>query len=82
MAESKKPIKTVKFKAFKDDDKYKDDIFVSVNGKRYQIKRGVEVEIPECVYKVLMNSQGQDQAAFNLMEKKEREFETESEKFG
>lgn len=82
MAESKKPTKTVKFKAFKDDDKYKDDIFVSVNGKRYQIKRGVEVEIPECVYKVLMNSQGQDQAAFTLMEKKEREFETESEKFG
>ncbi len=82
MAESKKSIKTVKFKAFKDDDKYKDDIFVSVNGKRYQIKRGVEVEIPECVYKVLMNSQGQDQAAFNLMEKKEREFETESKKFG
>lgn len=82
MAEAKKTVKTVKFTAFKDDDKYKDDIFVSVNGKRYQIKRGVEVEIPESVYKVLVNSQGQDQAAFNLMEKKEREFETESENLG
>ena len=82
MAEAKKTVKTVKFTAFKDDDKYKDDIFVSVNGKRYQIKRGEEVEIPESVYKVLMNSQGQDQAAFNLMEKKASQFAAETDKLG
>ncbi len=31
----------------------KDDVFVAVNGKRYQIKRGVAVEVPWNVAKVL-----------------------------
>ena len=82
MAEAKNTEKLVPFRAFKDDGRYKDDIFVSVNGKRYQIKRGVEVMIPESVYEVLMNSQVQDQAAFSLMEQKANEFISETQKFG
>lgn len=82
MAETKKAVKTVKFTAFKDDDKYKDDIFVAVNGKRYQIKRGVEVEVPESVYKVLMNSSAQDQAAYRLMEQKANDYKSETERLG
>jgi hypothetical protein len=82
MAEAKKTENMVKFHAFKDDDKYKDDIFVAVNGKRYQIKRGVDVMVPESVYEVLQNSQTQDQAAFRLMENKANEFESETKKFG
>lgn len=82
MAEAKNTEKLVKFRAFKDDGRYKDDIFVSVNGKRYQIKRGVDVMIPESVYEVLMNSQVQDQAAFSLMEQKANEFISETQKFG
>ena len=31
----------------------KDDVFVAVNGKRYQIKRGMAVEVPWNVAKVL-----------------------------
>ena len=82
MAEAKTTEKMVKFHAFKDDGRYKDDIFVAVNGKRYQIKRGVDVMIPESVYEVLMNSQIQDQAAYRLMEEKANDFESESKKFG
>lgn len=82
MAEAKMTEKMVKFRAFKDDGRYKDDIFVAVNGKRYQIKRGVDVMIPESVYEVLMNSQIQDQAAYRLMEEKANEFESETNKFG
>lgn len=33
----------------------KDDVYVAVNGKSYQIKRGVEVEVPACVAEVLNN---------------------------
>lgn len=40
-----------------------DDVFVSVNGKTYQIQRGKEVEVPACVYEVLMNSQKMDALA-------------------
>jgi signal peptidase I len=88
MAEAKKTdqVKTteemVKFTAFKDDGRYKDDIFVSVNGKRYIIKRGEEVIIPKSVYEVLMNSQKQNQAAYRLMEEQADKFEAESQRYG
>lgn len=35
----------------------KDDVFVGVNGKTYQIKRGVEVVVPLAVAKVLERSE-------------------------
>jgi hypothetical protein len=43
----------VKYMAFKDDGKYKDDIVVIVNGHNFIIKRGVIVEIPRYVVAVL-----------------------------
>lgn len=30
-----------------------DDMFVAVNGRTFLIKRGVEVEVPECVVEVI-----------------------------
>ena len=33
--------------------KEKDDVWVSVNGEKYLIKRGVEVEVPDYVAEVL-----------------------------
>ena len=74
--------KMVKFTAFKDDDKYKDDIFVCVKGKAYQIKRGETVMIPQHVYNVLINNHNQSQAAYKLMDQKADEFKSESKKFG
>ena len=71
MAESKKKnplLELVPFKAFKDDDKYKDDVFVEINGKAWQIKRGEWVKIPRYVYNYLMRSQEQDNATYRLME--------------
>jgi hypothetical protein len=79
-AESKKPKKNplhelVPFTAFKDDGKYKDDIFVSVNGRRWQIKRGVEVKIPRYVYNYLMRSQAQNNVTYKFMEQKASEYD-------
>jgi hypothetical protein len=50
----------VTVKLFKDNRRYKGDVFVSVNGRRYQIQRGVEVEVPAEVAEVLEHSQHQD----------------------
>ncbi len=36
----------VKVYLFKDNDKYKDDLFVAVNGESMMVPRGKEVEIP------------------------------------
>ena len=35
----------------------KDDVYVAVNGKSYQIKRGVDVEVPDYVAEVLQHKE-------------------------
>lgn len=57
----------VPFYAFKDDDKYKDDITVGVNGRVFRIKRGVEVMIPRYVYNVLVRGLNQDTKTADLI---------------
>ena len=37
-----------------------EDVFVSVNERTWIVKRGVEVEVPECVMEVLLHSQEMD----------------------
>ena len=59
MAEAKKKTETIRL--FSDGGKYKGDLFVSVNGVNYKIRRGVEVEVPPEVAEVLEHSQMQDE---------------------
>lgn len=66
----------VKVKLFRDNNKYKDDVFVSVNGENCVIKRGVEVEIKRKFADVLDKSDLQDYETSMLIEKKSREFAT------
>lgn len=65
----------VPFWAFKDDDKYKDDIVVGWNGKVYRIQRGKHVRIPREVYNIIRRSMAQDAAAAEYMEQKGHEYE-------
>ena len=53
--------KNVRIRLFKDNSRYKGDLFVSVNGVNYKIRRGVEVEVPREVAEVLEHSQMQDE---------------------
>lgn len=59
--------KKVKVRLFKDGEKYKDDVFVAVNGKSCLIKRGQTVEIEEKFAEVLENSANQDAATADLI---------------
>ena len=52
--------KNVRIRLFKDNSRYKGDLFVSVNGVNYKIRRGVE-EVPPEVAEVLEHSQQQDE---------------------
>lgn len=58
----------VEVKLFKDNDKYKDDVFVSVNGDNCVIKRGVRVKVKRKFAEVLDNSEYQDYLAAKLIE--------------
>lgn len=50
-------------KLFKDNNKYKDDVFVSVNGVGMIVPRGVEVKIPRKYAEALENSEQQNSFA-------------------
>lgn len=64
----------VKVKLFRDNNKYKDDVFVAVNGENCVIKRGEEVLVKRKFAEVLDNSDLQDYETSLLIEKKSQEF--------
>lgn len=66
---------------FKDTDRYKDDVVVSLNGKLYVIKRGVRVKVPKAVKEILDHSREQDQQTALLQEELETDFMEKSEKY-
>lgn len=66
--------KYVEVKLFKDNAKYKDPVFVSVNGETCAIERGVRVKIKKKFADVLDNSDAQDYETSLLIEKKSGEF--------
>lgn len=64
----------VEVRLFKDNNKYKDDMFVAVNGENCVIKRGEKVKIKRKFAEVLNNSDLQDYETSKLIEKKSSEF--------
>lgn len=76
------PEEKVPFFLFKDNDKYKDDVFVAVNGRSFQIKRGETVMVPRYVAEILEQSMAQDQATANLIERQSDEYAAEAARLG
>lgn len=68
----------VSIRLFKDNDKYKDDVFVAVNGERVQIRRGEDVMIKRKFANVLEQSMKQDMATAGLIERKSNEYSNEA----
>lgn len=64
----------VEVKLFKDNNKYKDDVFVAVNGENCVIKRGERIKIKRKFADVLDKSDMQDYETSMLIEKKSSEF--------
>lgn len=64
----------VDVRLFKDNNKYKDDVYVSVNGENCVIKRGVPVKIKRKFALVLETSDMQDYETSMLIEEKSKEF--------
>ena len=77
MAETKNE-KLVRYKAFKDNDKYKDDITVIVNGRIWRIQRGVWVDLPQYVIDVIEQGNDQDLAAANYSEQQQEAYKKTS----
>lgn len=65
----------VEVKLFKDTGKYKDDVFVGVNGETIAIKRGERVKIKRKFAEVLDHSEHQDYETAELISRKSGEWE-------
>lgn len=69
----------VTVKLMKDSERYKDDVFVGVNGKGWLIKRGVPVQIPRYVAMALEDSLAQDEQTAMLIDKKTADYQRKIE---
>ena len=69
------PKRRVTIMLFKDNGKYKDPLYVSVNGYNAQIQRGVPVEVPYYVKKHIEEMQTQDVNTALLIENHVKEYE-------
>lgn len=72
----------VAVKLFRDNDKYRDDVYVAVNGKNCVIKRGEWVKIRRKFALVLDASEIQDMKTAAFLESEQRKFAEESERAG
>ena len=63
----------VEVKLFKDSAKYKDDVFVAVNGENVLIQRGIRVKIKRKFAEALDNSELQDYETAELITRKVKE---------
>lgn len=72
----------VEVKLFKDTGKYKDDVFVSVNGENVLIQRGVRVKIKRKHAEALDNSELQDYETAELITRKVKEGEKSAKDAG
>ena len=75
-----KPAKKVKIRLFKDNGRYAKPVFVAVNGHKFIVPRGVDVEVPEYIAKVLDESFRQDMATADQLMELERKFSEDTRK--
>ena len=68
----------ISVKLFKDNDRYKDDVYVAVNGQNCIIKRGEWVKIKRKYALVLDASEIQDMKTADFIEKEQSRFARES----
>ena len=64
----------VEVELFRDNNKYKDDVFVAVNGENCNIQRGKRVKVKRKFAKTLETSSIQDFKTSELIDKKSSEF--------
>jgi hypothetical protein len=61
-------------KLFRDNDRYRDDVYVAVNGQNCIIKRGEWVKVKRKFALVLDSSEIQDMCAAEYMEREQKRF--------
>lgn len=71
--------KNVRIKLFYDGDRYKDPVFVGINGKNFLVQRNKWVEVPRYVANVIAQSEDQDARTNMMCAEMEAEYEASRE---
>ena len=71
----------VSIKLFRDNDKYRDDVYVAVNGKNCVIKRGEWVKVRRKFALVIDQSEIQDLKTAEFLESQQKKFEEATASF-
>lgn len=79
MAEAKEKMVKIRLPLTKYEQ---DDVFVRVNTRTWLIKRGVEVEVPECVVEVLNHAEEQMLESLEYQNKAQRKIKKDIESEG
>ena len=74
-------LQKVMIRLFRDNDRYKDDVTVEVNGRVWRIQRGVDVLVPRYVAEVVENSLSQDDRTAAMIQKESDEFKAKEKHF-
>lgn len=74
------PNERVRIRLPKDNGRYRDDVYVSVNGRNALIKRGVTVDVPRYIACAIQESMAQDERTAMLISSMEDDFSARSEK--
>ena len=70
----------VKVKLFKDDYRYKDDVYVGINGKNWNIKRGKEIPLPKYVADFIEQTVAEEARIWEKVEQEEEDFKKLTDK--
>ena len=68
LAEIKRGEDSIEVNLFKDNDKYKDDVYAAIGGSNILIKRGISVKIPKKYDAIIKQAQKQNKIAMAYVE--------------
>lgn len=70
----------VKIKLFKDDYRYKNDLYVAINGRDWLIKRGKEVTVPKYLADFIERQMHEEARIWEKVEQEEADFKKLTDK--
>lgn len=76
------PKKKVTIELFKDDYRYKEPLFVGINGQTWLIKRGVPVEVDDYVADFIEQQKAEEARIMRRVDQEEREYQEKTAQLG
>ena len=76
------PQRKVTIELFKDDYRYKEPLFVGINGRTFLIQRGVPVEVDDYVADFIEQQKSEEARIMRRVEQEEREYQQKTAELG